>query len=61
MVFVEKILFVEDSITKEKVNDNELLVDGLNISSNAIIWLNKIIDSSANSLNSNKILIALFF
>jgi len=28
--------FVKDSITKEKVNDNELLVDGLNISSNVI-------------------------
>jgi hypothetical protein len=35
VVFVEKILFVEDSIAaKEKVKDNELLVDGLNISSN---------------------------
>jgi hypothetical protein len=34
VVFVEKILFVKDSIVKEKVKDNELLVDGLNISSN---------------------------
>ena len=34
MVFVEKILFVENSIAKEKVKDNELLVDGLNRSSN---------------------------
>ena len=59
MIFVEKILFVKDSITKEKVKDNELLVDGLNISSNVNSML--IIGSSAKSLNSNKTLIALFF
>jgi len=34
VIFVKKILFVKDFITKEKVKDNELLVDGLNISSN---------------------------
>ena len=34
VIFVEKILFVKDSITKEKVKDNELLIDGLNIGSN---------------------------
>jgi hypothetical protein len=28
VIFVEKILFVKDSITKEKVKDNELLIDG---------------------------------
>ena len=41
VIFVEKILFVKDSITKEKVKDNELLVDGLNISSNVNSMINK--------------------
>jgi hypothetical protein len=41
VVFVEKILFVKDSIVKEKVKDNELLVDGLNISSNTFSMIKK--------------------
>lgn len=59
---MEKILFVKYFIAKEKVKDNELLFDGLNISSNVNSMIKKmIIGSSANSPNSNKTLIALFF